>query len=301
MSRPIVVPLDGSALAEHALVPAIVFARKLRSDIHLIRVQGGDDWEPDYLPGIASRIDEEFGGNVVQIHARGGVSDAIIDYAREVDAVMIVMGTRYHDGLQHSVLSSVAQRVARRAGVPVLLTGSETTPVRRQSDWAIRRVLVPLDGSDRARQIIEPVARMAAATGARMTLLRVIPLVPVEVGYPPVPLGAPLEPVAHQRDALLELEEVAQPLRQRGISVDTRVVQTVLSTAHAIINEMVDTRADMIAMVTRGHGLTRRLAFGSVAHELVRKAQCPMLVLSPSEVGAVEEELPGTREPALQN
>jgi nucleotide-binding universal stress UspA family protein len=291
MSKPIVVPLDGSPRAEHALVPVVALARVVNCDIHLVYVRADDsagttDVVDAYLQALAYRIEDEYGGGrIIRAQLSGPIAKSIVRYARRVGAALIVMGTRHQDGLHQSVVASVADRVARRAGMPVLLTGLETTPVRRGEVWNCRRILVPLDGSERARQIVAPVAALAAALRARVTLLRVIPVVALDVGYPPVPLGAPLEAMAVQQDAMAELELLARGLRARGVSADTRVVQTIAPVTSAIANEAIDTHADLIAIATRGHGMARRFAYGSVAHELVKRGDLPLLILSPQDAG----------------
>lgn len=304
MSKPIIVPLDGSPLAENALVPAVSLARALRAPVHLIRIRNAEPSpfsypllpavavtaEPSeiitageaYLRAIAMRVEDEIDGSPVTVRElAGSPSKTIIDYARGVGASTIVMATRRHDGRDRVVLSSVADAVARRAGIPVLLTGPETTPIRRLTDWACKRILIPVDESRLARRIILPALQLAQGFNARITLLHVLPASHVSAGYSATPFGVGLEPIGNQRSALHRLEEIAQVLRSGGISVDTRVVQTALPTADAVMNEAVDTHAELIALATRGHGVARRFAFGSVAHELVKRAQLPMLVLAP--------------------
>jgi nucleotide-binding universal stress UspA family protein len=291
MRKPIVVPLDGSPRAEHALVPVVALARLINCDVHLLHVRaeaaaGMTDVLDAYLQAIAYRIEDEYGGGrVITAQRVGPVAKSIVQYARQVNAALIVMGTRHQDGLQQSVVASVADRVARRAGMPVMLTGLETTPVQRGEQWTCRRILVPLDGSERAQQIVAPVTALAAAFRARITLLRVIPVVALDIGYPSVPLGAPLEAIAMQQDAMAQLERIAQRLRAQGVNADTRVVRTVAPVAQAITNEAIDTHADLIAIATRGHGMARRFAYGSVAHELVKRGDFPLLILSPREAG----------------
>lgn len=289
MPKPIVVPLDGSPRAEHALVPVVALARVINCDVHLLHVRAEaaaavTDGVDAYLQAIGYRVGDEYGGGrIITAQRVGPVAKSIVQYARQVNAALIVMGTRHQDGLHQSVVASVAAGVARRAGMPVLLTGLETTPVQRGEQWTCRRILVPLDGSERAQQIVAPVTALAAVFRARVTLLRVIPVVALDIGYPPVPLGAPLEAIAVQQEAMAQVEGVAQRLRAQGVSTDTRVVRTVAPVAEAITNEAIDTHADLIAIATRGHGMARRFAYGSVAHELVKRGDFPLLILSPRE------------------
>ena len=315
MSKPIVVPLDGSPLAEYALVPAVGIAKALRAPIHLIRIRDavpspfaypllsaaltadvaqsreGMTAGETYLQAIAMRVENEIDASGVMVtELEGSPVKTIIDYARRANASTIVMATRRHDGTQRAVLSSVADAVSRRAGIPVLLTGPHTAPMRRNEEWACKRILIPIDGSRLARRIIFPAAQLATGMGARITLLQVLHPARVAVGYPSLPFGGVLEPLVSPRETLARMEELAQVLRSSGVNVHTRVAQTTLGTADAVMNEALDIRADLIALATRGHGVARRFAFGSVAHELVKRSQLPMLVLAP--VDEDEEDIP---------
>ncbi len=307
MQKPIVVPLDGSPLAEHALIPAVALAKKLGARLHLLRVQEVEspsfpyllplafsgtraERTPDvvsagqaYLNAVAPRLQDELAGCIDVIEVEGNPAKTIVDYARRVGAISIVMATRRHDGLQRTILSSVTDDVVRRAGVPVLVVGPETTPMQRSEEWNCERLLIPIDGSRLSRKIIYPATQIALGTGARITFLRVLPVTRVLPGYPAAPFGGAYEQTFSPREAAAGLEELAQVLRSSGVSVDTRVVQTALNTADAIMNEALDANADMIALATRGHGIAKRFAFGSVAHELVKRSELPLLLLSPLE------------------
>src|SRR5688500_9496690 len=103
MLKPIVVPLDGSALAEHALVPAVTSAKRLNTGLHLIRVRESDsadhrgdanamEWDDAYLHDLSARLDPEISGDLLTVkELQGPVSNTVIAYAHDVGARMIVM------------------------------------------------------------------------------------------------------------------------------------------------------------------------------------------------------------------
>ncbi len=308
MSNPVlVVPLDGSPLAEHALVPAVSIARRLGADVHLIYVRepGESTLLPPFLPLMYAAVDvaapadsvpadsaylqaiserirsETGGGQIVTTHPEGSAPNTIIDYARDVRAALIVMATRRHDGTHRKVISSVADKVARRAGIPVLMVGPETAPVRRAAAWDCERILIPLDGSTIAREIVVPAAALATQFGARVTLLTILSTEPHATGWLAMPTGATIEDA--EQEAVTQMDNAARALRRLGLNVDTRIIRTDRPTAEAIISEAMDTSTDVIAIATRGHGFAKRFAFGSVAQQLVDHALVPTLVLSPSE------------------
>lgn len=287
MLRPVIVPLDGSALAEHALVPAVTIAKSLDAKLHLIRVREDAeaiDRDEAYLSELSSRLEAEVGSEKLTLaKLEGSISEAIIEYAQTTGAWMIVMASRRHDGLHRTLLSSVTDKVIREAGLPVLVTGPETASVERSAAWECNRILIPLDGSTLSRQIIHHAANLAHGFKADVTLLHVLRESANIVAWSETPLDREPEETLAQQRATAELERVAQVLRDAGVSVDVRVLRTTVSTAETIANEALDSGADLIALTTRGNGLAKRLVFGSVAHELIERVVSPILVLNPDE------------------
>ena len=300
MSKPIIVPLDGSPLAEHALVPAVTIARRLSAPLHLIRVRESDSaevdadadtlpWDAGYLQDLRSRLEGEVDRDLLTTsELQGPVADTVITYARDASAGLIAMATRRHDGLHHTVFSSVTDKVVRHAGIPVLVCGPETTAVERPDPWECDRILVPLDGSAPSRQIVKHVGELAPGLNARVTLVRVLPQLADTVGWSAVPFNRDELAESDREAAAADLDATARELRNAGAIVDTRVVHTMLSTADAITNEAVDAGADIIALATRGRGPAKRFAFGSVAHELTKSVVAPLLLLTPDAAGGVE-------------
>lgn len=139
MYKRILVPLDGSKLAEQALPHAAVHAERFGAEIVLLKVLGPLP-EPsmvgrkvirgaeaataqlaqDYLEGIVAGLREQgFPAMAATIEGKPYVK--IIRFAEENEIDLIVMSTRGHSGLSRWLLGSVADRVVRGATVPVLL------------------------------------------------------------------------------------------------------------------------------------------------------------------------------------
>ena len=139
MYKRIVVPLDGSPLAEQALPHAVAHASKFGAEVILLKVleplpeavfsapsavlaaeKMSSRLARDYLEEVAAGIREQ-GVKVQVAQLEGKPHVEIIRYAEEQGADMIVMSTRGHSGLSRWLLGSVADRVVRGATVPVLL------------------------------------------------------------------------------------------------------------------------------------------------------------------------------------
>lgn len=145
MYKRILVPLDGSALAEAALIHARAMARHFECKIILLRVvvspyaiaapdlilAGYDDGQgnftkvaQEYLQGVAADLQAD-GLQVCTRTCEGPVAEAIIEHARDDEADMIVMSTHGRGGLSRWVYGSVADRVLQAAPCPVLLVRAE--------------------------------------------------------------------------------------------------------------------------------------------------------------------------------
>jgi nucleotide-binding universal stress UspA family protein len=186
MFRKILVPLDGSELAERALGPAMAIARHGLGQITLVRVPvtearmvpaltGYDlPWsEPadsDHIHQAAaylSALATSHAQTGLVVHARvpdGDVPGVIVDTALEDEVDLIVMSSHGYSGITRWMLGSVTEKVLRGAPCPVLAV---------RAAEPIRKILVTLDGSDLSEQALEPALSLAASLKAEVTLLRV--------------------------------------------------------------------------------------------------------------------------------
>jgi nucleotide-binding universal stress UspA family protein len=154
-----------------------------------------------------------------------------------------------------------------------------------------KRILVCLDGSELAEQIMPYATAEAIHFEGKLVLLQVVQE-PVVYG-PALPGEAPL-PI--QTDAMVEvtkaslnrakeyLEKLAEPLRRKGIQVDTVAIPG--RADEAILDYANSNRIDLIAIATHGRGGLRRAVFGSVADHVLRESGLPVLVIRPQEAKA---------------
>ena len=222
MQKQIVVPLDGSRLAEKAIPHAVAMARATGSELTLLQVVsitqspnplawGVPVVSPastfrdqmmesarEYLRDVTVRLGSE--SMSVQVEAlEGDAAEAIIVYAEQhPDVVMIVMATRGRSGLSRWVLGSVAEKVLQAAPVPLALIRSQVDPGdRAEPDSSAfgrrglpaipsyRTIAVPLDFSLLAEEALAQAAALASATGASLLLVSVMPLpYPIDLPVP---------------------------------------------------------------------------------------------------------------------
>ncbi len=310
MYRNILVPLDGSPFSEQALPLAISLARRADGALRLVYVHAplGSVYaeaavtfdislerelkhrEKVYLDDLADRIRALGNVPVQTVIAEGSVTPTIRAAVAGTEADLIVMTTHGRGPMGRFWLGSVADELVRESPVPLLLVRPKEEALDLDKEVAIRRVLLPLDGSALAEAMIEPAIALGGTTDAEYTLLRVIrPVLPPPRGAEGATLNARIHAMmtrieemqyAIRRDAQAYLDAVAQRLRERSLRIETRIAIEA-QPAVAILQEAIPPVIDAIALETHGrHGLPR-LFLGSVADKVIRGASVPVLVQRP--------------------
>ena len=145
-----------------------------------------------------------------------------------------------------------------------------------------RKILVPLDGSGLAEQVLPLVTELAERAGSQIILLR-IPDVPIYETMVSVPdLNAQLREQA-EHETREYLDRLGKELRAKGLLVQTKIAQEGVIYS-LILNTAKEMGADLIAMSTHGRSGLARLAMGSVADDVVRNAEIPVLLVRPQPV-----------------
>lgn len=254
--RRLIVPLDGTAFAEHALPMSELIAHTYQSELTIVNVESDEDQIDDYLKHIAWQL-RQSGLSVVLDRRTGSVAEEINKAADENEADLIVMSTHGMPGLDRFYAGDVANRLIRIMKKPVLL-------LRPTERWQTRttrftRLLVSLDGSETAEKIL-PYARAIAGTfGSEIVLLSV--------------------PEAESEIPRLEeyIDTVCNALRERGYNA--RSLVTGSGAVRTILEISLSESVDLIMMATHGRGnFERRAAVGSVTDRVVDAANCPVFL-----------------------
>ncbi|HEY7424623.1 MAG TPA: universal stress protein, partial [Gemmataceae bacterium] len=173
-------------------------------------------------------------------------------------------------------LGSVADQLVHRLPMPLLLIRTREDGPPQVSEPEVHNVLVALDGTATAEQILQRVVALAKVLGASLTLLRVVPSVVPHIIYTEVAVGANLADKL-RAEAHVYLQRVADSLRDRGFAVQTRIIVHAHPST-AILNEAASGEYDLLALATHGRRGLPRLFLGSVADKVVRGASVPVLV-----------------------
>jgi nucleotide-binding universal stress UspA family protein len=310
MYESLLVPLDGSTWSEQSLPQALSLARRTGATLQIAHVhvpvwgvhgeRGGIyDSEVDcavrerdlaYLEGIIRRLEAASDVSLSSALLDGSIADAISRQAAATHVDLVIMTTHGRGPLVRFWLGSVADALVRQMSIPILFVRPRETSVDVTQDSDFQRVLIPLDGSKLAEQVLEPALGIAAAMQAEVALLRVVePVVPIDQGSDGTRasgLGRSIVQRVHElheqnlTEAREYLGQLAQGLSARSVPVQTRVVLKERP-GSAILEDASAYGADLIALATQGRGGLKRLLLGSVADKVLRGSSTSVLVYRP--------------------
>jgi nucleotide-binding universal stress UspA family protein len=273
----ILVPLDGSPLAERVLPYVRLLGKAWQVPIELLRVystvpegwsgpgQGrrqepfaaGISSEPeDYLDKVTTSL-IDLGVPVTSAAYAGDPASLIVSSAEAQPGALIAMSTHGRSGITRWVLGSVTDKVLHATAIPMLVVRSqdENTPV---NEVELASVVVPLDGSSLAEQVLPHVVALARSLDLTPVLVRVAPDNP-----------------ARSRDYL---HEVKDELHLQGVS-SVEVLVLAGHPAEAIVDLARETPNCLVAMTTHGRSGIGRWLLGSVTDRVVRHSGAPVLVV----------------------
>jgi nucleotide-binding universal stress UspA family protein len=306
MYRTILVPLDGSPFGEQALPLALGIARRAGAALELIHVfvtpaavetelrlpvENTFDAKARaearaYLDGMVQR--PAASGVPVRgtyTEAYGSIPEAIGQQAADRNVDLVVLTTHGRGPLSRFWLGSVADELVRQLTVPLLLVRPREGKPDLAGEPVLRHLLVPLDGSPLAEQVLEPAIELGRLMSADYTLLRVVRpvyyLSPELGGFGGVgPDPQLLKDLQTQAESYLA--GVAERLRARSLRVQTQVCVE----GHVpgtILQEAEKRGSDLVALATHGQGGLGRLLRGSVADKVIRGGMLPVFVYRPGD------------------
>jgi nucleotide-binding universal stress UspA family protein len=287
MYHRILVPLDGSELAELALVPAALLARRFNAQLWLIFVlvpvplesgpsvrlaRAAVDQAQEYLQDVQRRLEAD--GLAVRAIVRwGDPAGEILAAAQEGHADLIAMATHGRGGLGRWMIGSVADRVVRTATIPVLVVPARAAAAARRPGF--RRLLVPLDGSALAEEALPHALLIARMFNATVELLSVVPR--SDLTQYPESWFPDLEYEALKEQRQRYLHDLVARLQQEGLQVVAALEAG--DVPETIVRIAQSRAADLIVMATHGRGGITRWMLGSVAAKLLAAAPVPLLLV----------------------
>jgi len=289
MYRKILVPLDGSKLAEQILPLAHSLATAMQASVELLRV---NDLEKitAYAPPLQGteyldEVSKKYFSPATPIDKTvelGSAAAVIVDRASSDPACVIAMATHGMSGVRRWLIGSVASKVVQTSANPLLLI-RPVEPIDPSARGEIKFIFVPLDGSGLAEKALHHAVELAKQLKCELHLMRIYTL-PANafvladgvIGQGPAQFRESME-----HEATTYLNGKVEELRATGF---TGVVATAIEgdPASEIIDIDVKTPNSMIVMSTHGRSGVGRWVLGSVAEKVVQHSGAPVLLIRAS-------------------
>jgi nucleotide-binding universal stress UspA family protein len=272
MIKKILLALDGSENAERALWWVTQYAGREKAQVVLFRAVDTTILEPEFIPSqlkdafnYLQRMETEInqaGIPAKVIVRQGKPAETVVKVAMEERCDLILMTTRGGSKVKRWAIGGVTEQVMRMSPIPVLPVQSRTRPAKNNR---VRRVIVPVDGSELAERVLPWAIDLAHLMKARVVFLHVYP--PTHAGLS----GRVRENFEALRQRMIRQCEL---LKKKGVKA--RFVVRTDDPASAILAHT--GMNDMIVTTTHGEGGFKRWIFGSVAEKLIHEARVPVLV-----------------------
>lgn len=273
MLRSLLVPLDGSVFAEHALPLALSVARRDGARLELVRVHeplttpdlplpvlGTEDREArqrayDNLDNTVSRLSALLSVKVIQSLRLGPPADRLCEFVAEEGTDLVVMATHARGPPNRFYLGSVATEIVRRIPAPLLLVRPREAAPDLATEPVLMRILIPLKGSPFAERILEPVVALGTLMQAGYPPLRVVP--PFLAGDFDNPgrqaRSAPPIPELLETEARRYLKRLGEQIQGKVLAVQMHVVLA-SSPVVAILDDAQTHNIELITLATHGWG-----------------------------------------------
>lgn len=300
MFKRMLIPLDGSSLAESVLPYSIFLANKIKATLILFHVVEKD--APQEIHGqthlrtiteanaYLDKIITEYSSSGVEmvkdVHEvqEVGVAQTIRDHGEELRADMIILCAHGNGGLRDMIFGSIAQQVIKQGSVPVLfirpeiLTGRDINP--------ISHILIPLDGN-KSHQVALPAAvYFAEKFQAKIHFLTVIPnpqslSMKEAIASRVSPRASSLSLEIDARQAEKYLLGLCQQLSKEGLEAESIVLRGDVSAK--LMDTLINEKIDLLVMATHGHNMIDARWEGSLTPGFLPKSPVPVLLVRGTE------------------
>jgi len=296
MFKHILVPVDGSEMAEAALPAAAYLAEKLDaritlmhvieknapSEVHGQRHLHSASEAAAYLKQMARRHFPAHLSVDCHVHTAevDNVAASIVAHANELSHDLVVMCSHGRGAALHLFLGCIAQRVIGLDSRPVLIT--HPNEAGKAPSFSCRHILVPLDGEPEHAQALPESTALARACAATLHILTVIPNLATLSGDGA--MASRVLPGTTSRlldfstqDAEKYLDPLAEQLTAEGFEASAHVLRG--DPAKVIIDAALNAQIDLIVLATHGKSGMDAFWAGSVAHKICSQSKVPLLLI----------------------
>lgn len=307
MFQRIVVPLDGSCLAEWALPHAINLVKALDIQLVLIRVMQQADgthrqYPADpialdavqaeaaaYLDSVASKL------GALGLHPEtrileGETVDQIINFVRQDGQTLLVMTSHGIGGISHYMLGSVAHKSILQAHVSFLLVRAFSDQCEMLQEYHYNRITVPLDGSRRSECVLPIVELLSRHNESTVDIISVVPSLGhhYQIDKNDSRLGKVQELQTEFKERLVAyLDRIGDRLKNECLHVQTQVkiADSPISTIWEVTRKA---QSDLVIMAAHGRSCVNHWPLGALPLNALVYGETPLLVLQDLEPEEIE-------------
>jgi len=290
MWEKILVPLDGSNLAELALAYAEELSGAFGSELVLLYVSEPKESQYRhmhrlYMEEVAKKVGERLKkrARVKAVVLRGEPAEQIISYAEKNKVGVIIMASHGRSGIMAWATGSVASKVLEAAKVSVLLIRAGKPPKKASRKKLLERILLPLDGSKLGEAAVPYVKELREKLGAELILFCV-----VEAGQHIHTVGG-LDYILYPEPEMELFKAEARGYLERlyrRLKGGKGAVQVELGVGDDVAGEIIrfakKAKASLIAISSHGHSGIEKWVFGSVASKIIHASKIPVLLVRSS-------------------
>ncbi|MGA2505030.1 MAG: universal stress protein [Anaerolineales bacterium] len=312
MFNPILVPLDGSLLAECVLQHSIAIAQAFDARIILLRVLEKNhpngstqifdliNWQIKkteaklYLEKVRTGLLKsklQIESNVLE----GLVAQSITEYAQSQGVKLIILSSHGRSGVSQWGISSIAQKIILSAPTSLLIVRAQLfgdQPGELTEIPVYQHILVPLDGSQRAENVLPIITRLAHFHKLQVHLVQVVQTPEMARQMPPAREDIDLadQVVARNREeAGRYLEQVKARSYLEGIDVHTHLI-TSDNAATALHQLGEQENIDMVTLSAHGYTGNLQWPYGSMVNNFILYGKAPLLIVQ--DMPAKHEQKP---------
>jgi nucleotide-binding universal stress UspA family protein len=307
MFQRILVPMDGSSLAECVLPHILAIGKSFEAEITLLRVLDPVgavtrprpvdplDWQirkaeaETYLKSLAER----FQGSGLQIDVEvreGKAAESVIEFARSSNADLILLSSHGQSGISGWNISSVVQKIILRAQTSVMIVRAYHPAIQELERMCYGRILLPLDGSQRAENVLPTAATLARQHKALVLVAHIVHHPEMPRRTPPAQEDIDLANQVVERNRV-EAENYLHEIQSRlDARVETRLL--VHDSASAALHALVEQeKVDLVILSAHGYTGDTRWPYGSLVISFIAYGSTPLLIMQDLPRGRIEPSL----------
>jgi nucleotide-binding universal stress UspA family protein len=299
MFEHILVPLDGSPLAECVLPHVVALAQVFHAQVTLLRVLerfARDQTEPfvdplnwhiseaeakAYLDGVASRLDDA-GLQAECVLLEGQPAGQVIEFARGGETDLIILSSHGRSGLSGWNVSSIVQKIILRAYVSTMIVRAYQPAAEALTGLTYQRMLVPVDGSHRAECVLPLAAAVARFQETQLVLAHIVRRPEMPRRVPPADEDVELVNRVTERNYQEAQAYLEQVCTQWPAITETRLL--VSESVTAALHELVEQEhVDLVLLSAHGYSADPRWPYGSIAISFIAYGSTPLLIVQDVE------------------